>query len=73
MAALGLPNILLPKVAHYPKSAQVAQTNELWLGSGKVIEADGHSIALFNNVEGHILRGGEHLYSPGRVAGYKVG
>ena len=54
-----------------PKSAKVAQTNELWLGSGKVIEADGHSIALFN-VEGHILRGGEHLHSPGHVAGYKV-
>ncbi len=55
-----------------PKSVKVAQTNELWLGSGKVIEADGRSTALFNNVEGHILRGGEHLHSPGRVAGYKV-
>ena len=31
-----------------PKSVKVAQTNELCLGSGKVIEADSRSIALFD-------------------------
>ena len=33
------------------KVIKVAQTNELSLGTGKVVEADGRSIALFN-VEG---------------------
>jgi nitrite reductase/ring-hydroxylating ferredoxin subunit len=34
-----------------PKTVKVAQTSELSPGSGKVVEADGRSIALFN-VEG---------------------
>jgi nitrite reductase/ring-hydroxylating ferredoxin subunit len=31
-----------------PKTVKVAQTGELSPGSGKVVEADGHSLALFN-------------------------
>ncbi|HUY13252.1 MAG TPA: non-heme iron oxygenase ferredoxin subunit [Terriglobia bacterium] len=34
-----------------PKTVKVAQTSELSLASGKVVEAEGRSIALFN-VEG---------------------
>ena len=34
-----------------PKTVKVAQTDELSPGSGKVVDADGRSIALFN-VEG---------------------
>ena len=34
-----------------PKTVKVAQTSELSPGTGKVVEADGRSIALFN-VEG---------------------
>lgn len=34
-----------------PKTVKVAQASELSPGTGKVVEADGHSIALFN-VEG---------------------
>ena len=34
-----------------PKTVKVAQTDELLPGSGKVVDADGRSIALFN-VEG---------------------
>ena len=34
-----------------PKTVKVAQTSELLPGTGKVVEADGRSIALFN-VEG---------------------
>jgi hypothetical protein len=33
------------------KTVKVAQTNDLSLGTGKVVQADGHNIALFN-VEG---------------------
>jgi len=31
-----------------PKTVKVAQTDELLPGSGKVVDADGRSIALFN-------------------------
>ena len=34
-----------------PKTVKIAQTGELSPGTGKVVQADGHSIALFN-VEG---------------------
>ena len=34
-----------------PKTVKIAQTSELSPGTGKVVQADGHSIALFN-VEG---------------------
>ena len=54
-----------------PMAARMTQTNELSPGRGKVIEADGRSIALFN-MEGHILCGGEHLHWAGWAAGNKV-
>ena len=34
-----------------PKTVKIAQTGELSPGTGKVVQADGHTIALFN-VEG---------------------
>lgn len=47
VGGLGAPSVALIM----PKTVQVAQTSELSPGSGKAVEADGRSIALFN-VEG---------------------